>query len=244
MRLHYLTLFLAVAAVSPSMSLAQRSGAAGTSTTTAVAPPLSPAQRRANLLDPSRAFWKARAPDTVHAAVETSRGTFTIEVVRDWAPAGADRFYNLARSGYFDDSRFFRVIWGFVAQFGIAGDPVLARIWGSEKIRADSVRQQNVRGNVTFAQASPSTRTSNIFVNLRDNPNLDTLGFAPIGRVIEGMFVLDSLYSGYGEVPAAAPPMGNPTRLYGEGNRYLDKEFPLLDKIIRITLLPRPTGLR
>jgi cyclophilin family peptidyl-prolyl cis-trans isomerase len=203
----------------------------------AAAPPA--AQRRANLLDPARAFWRTRAPDTVRAEVETSRGPFTLEIVRAWAPAGVDRFYNLARAGYFDDSRFFRVISGFVAQFGIAGDPAIANLWGSRRLPADSVRTSNVRGTITYAQFKPTDRTTNLFVNLRDNVALDTLGFAPIGRVIQGMEVVDSLYSGYGEVIAAAAPIGNPKRLYGESNKYLDKEYPNLDRILRITILPR-----
>lgn len=204
------------------------------------------APQRALLLDPARAFWRTTAPDTFHARVETSRGEFTIEVIRAWAPNGADRFYNLARAGYFDDSRFFRVIYGFVAQFGIAGDPAVANLWGSRFIRADSVRASNVRGAVTYAQFKPTERTTNIFINLRDNTALDTLGFAPFGRVIAGMDVVDSLHSGYGEVPAADAPMGNPKRLYGESNRYLDEAFPKLDRIKRITAAtprsPAPPG--
>ena len=198
--------------------------------------PLTAAQRRALLLDPSRSFWKTHAPDTVTADVETSRGTFTIELVREWAPAGADRFYDLARAGYFDDSRFFRVIYGFVAQFGIAGNPAIASLWSRRHLPADPVREHNVRGAVTYAQFKPTDRTTNVFVNLRDNPSLDSLGFAPFGRVVKGMEVVDSLYAMYGEFPAAAAPMGNPKRLYAEANRYLDEKFPKLDRLVRVSI--------
>lgn len=200
--------------------------------------PVTAAQRRAVLLDPSRAFWKTRAPATVSLDVETSRGTITVELVREWAPSGVDRFYNLARAGYFDDSRFYRVIYGFIAQFGLARDPAIADLWRQRKIPADSVRQSNARGTISYAQFTPSSRTTNLFVNLRDNPELDTLGFAPIGRVIQGMEVADSLYADYGELPSSAAPVGNPKRLFGESNRYLDEAFPKLDRILKITVRP------
>ena len=194
------------------------------------------AQRRAVLLDPMNALWKGKAPEVFQAEVQTSKGIFTVEIVRQWAPAGADRFYNLARAGYFDDSRFYRVLPGFVAQFGIAGDPAIARLWGARTIPADSVREHNVRGSISYAQYKPTDRTTNLFVNLRDNPALDTLGFAPIGRVIAGLDVADSLFGGYGEMPASPPPMGDPKRLYGESNKYLDQQFPKLDRILKIVV--------
>lgn len=209
-----------------------------TARTSSAQAPLTPAQQRAVLLDPSRAFWATRAPATVTADVETSRGTVTIELTRAWAPAGVDRFYNLARAGYYDDSRFFRVIYGYVAQFGIAGDPAIAKAWSQRRIPADPVREHNVRGTITFAQFKPTDRTTNVFFNLRDNPELDTLRFAPFGRVVQGMEVVDSLYAFYGEFPAADAPLGDPKRLYGESNRYLDAKFPLLDRIVRITIRP------
>jgi peptidyl-prolyl cis-trans isomerase A (cyclophilin A) len=200
--------------------------------------PRTPAQRRALLLDPKRAFWAAHAPATFTADMETSRGTVTMEFVRAWAPVGVDHFYNLARAGYYDDSRFFRVLFGFVAQFGIAGEPAIANLWGQRTIAADSVRQSNVRGTLSFAQFKPTDRTTNVFINLRDNPNLDTLKFAPIGRVVAGMDVADSLYANYGELPSSDPPLGNPTRLYRESNRYLDERYPKLDRILKITIRP------
>ena len=202
----------------------------------------SPAQRRTVLLNPSRPSWSARAPATVTADVETSRGTFTLELIREWAPRGVDRFYNLARGGYYDDSRFYRVIAGFVAQFGIAGDPAVARAWSQRRLPADAVREHNVRGTISFAQFKPTDRATNVFINLRDNPVLDTLKFAPIGRVVSGMAVVDSLYSYYGEFPAADAPLGNPKRLARESNKYLDEKFPELDRVVRITIRPDTSG--
>ena len=208
-----------------------------------VAPaPTTPAQRRALLLAPTRAFWSTRAPDTVTADIETSRGVITIELLRAWAPHGVDRFYNLARAGYFDDSRFYRVVYAFIAQFGIAGDPAIARLWSQRTLRADSVRAPNARGTITYAQYKPTDRTTNLFINLRDNPSLDSLGFAPIGRVVQGMEVADSLYSGYGEVTMAEPPIGDAKRLYRESNKYMDAEYPKLDRIVKIRIRSDSTG--
>lgn len=198
----------------------------------------SAAQRRALLLDPARPFWKTKAPDTVRADIETSRGTIGLELVRAWAPSGVDRFYNLARAGYYDDSRFYRVIAGFIAQFGIAGDPIVARTWIARKIPADTRMELNARGTISYAQNTPKDRSTNLFINLRDNQELDSLQFTPIGRVVQGLEVADSLYAYYGEFPAAAEPLGNPKRLYSESNKYLDEKFPLLDRIVRITVRP------
>lgn len=201
---------------------------------------LTVAQKRAALDNPASSFWKTHATDTVVADVETSKGSFTVEMIRAWAPAGVDRFYNLARAGYYDNSRFFRVVYRFVAQFGIAGNPAVASLWSGQRIAADSVRTSNLRGTIAFAQAKPTDRTTNLFVNLRDNANLDPMGFAPIGRVVQGMEVADSLYSGYGDIPSSEPPLGNPRRLFGESNKYLDAEFPKLDRLVKITIR-RPT---
>jgi peptidyl-prolyl cis-trans isomerase A (cyclophilin A) len=204
----------------------------------ASATPTSTAQRHALLLDPSHRFWKTRAPATVTADVETSRGTFTIELVREWAPAGVDRFYNLARAGYFDGSRFYRVVYGFVAQFGLAADPAVNRAWSRRTLPADPVREHNVRGTISYAQFKPTDRTTNVFVNLRDNPELDTLRFTPFARVVQGMEVVDSLTSMYGDFPSMDAPIGNPKRLYAETNRYLDEKFPKLDRLLKITIRP------
>lgn len=201
--------------------------------------PTTAAQRRALLLAPAAAYWKTRAPDTVTADIQTSRGTITVELLRAWAPNGVDRFYNLARAGYFDNSRFYRVVYAFVAQFGIAGDASIARLWSQQRIRSDSVRTPNARGTLTFAQSKPTDRTTNLFINLTDNPSLDSLGFAPIGRVVEGMEVADSLYYKYGETTMADPPIGDAKRLYRESNRYMDAEYPKLDRILKVTVRAR-----
>ena len=224
------------AAARPMLSQSKGRGAA------AAAVPQTAAQRRALLLDPTRAFWSTQAPATFTADMETSRGTVTIEFVRAWAPVGVDHFYNLARAGFFDDSRFFRVLYGFVAQFGIAGDPAVGRVWGNRTISADSARQQNVRGTLAYGQNKPSDRATNVFINLSDNPSLDTLRFAPIGRVVQGMEVADSLYAHYGEMPTSDPPIGNPKRLYAESNKFLDEKYPKLDRIVKITIRPDTSG--
>lgn len=226
---------LAAGVARPSFAQARAQASAASAPATA-------AQRRALLLAPARSFWSTRAPDTVTADIETSRGTITVELLRDWAPHGVDRFYNLARAGYFDDSRFYRVVYGFVAQFGIAGNPAIARLWSRQRLRADSVRTPNARGTLTYAQTKPTDRTTNLFINLAANPNLDTLGFAPIGRVVQGMEVADSLYAGYGEVTMAPPPIGDPTRLYRESNKYMDAEYPKLDRIVKITIRSSPAA--
>jgi len=185
---------------------------------------------------PSNAFWSTRAPGTVTADIQTSRGTITVELLRDWAPHGVDRFHNLARAGYFDDSRFYRVVYAFVAQFGIPGDAAIARLWSQQKLRPDSARTPNARGTIAYAQTKPTDRTTNLFINLADNRSLDSLGFTPIGRVVQGMEVADSLYYRYGETTMADPPFGDGKRLYRESNKYMDAEYPKLDRIVKVTI--------
>jgi len=169
-------------------------------------------------------------PDTFRVRFETSAGPFTVLVHRAWAPRGATRFYRLVEAGYFDGNRFFRVIPGFVVQFGISGDTARALAWRRRPIRDDRVTKSNTRGTLTFAAAGPDTRTSQIFINLTDNARLDGMGFAPFGEVVEGMATVDSLYSGYGDGPprGEGPEQG---RIFREGNAYLEKEFPKLDYI-------------
>ena len=161
-----------------------------------------------------------------------------IEVHRDWAPRGADRFYNLVRAGFFDDSRFFRVRAGFIAQFGIAGDPRIAQLWRSESIPDDPVRESNVRGSVAYAMTGPNARTTQLFINLVDNTKLDPQGFAPIGRVTRGMEIVDQLYSGYGENAGGGMRGGKQDKIFAQGNAGLDRDFPRLDKIIRVIVVP------
>lgn len=181
------------------------------------------------LMDPSK--LTAKAPDVFQARFETTKGPFVIEVHRDWAPLGADRFYNLVQNGYFDDVRFFRVISGFMAQFGINGNPALNSIWRNAEIPDDPVKQSNKRGTVSFATRGPNSRTTQLFINYSDgNAQLDRMGFAPFGKVTEGMEVVDALYAGYGEgAPGGLGPAQD--RAQSEGNRYLSAEFPKLDYI-------------
>ena len=188
-----------------------------------------------NLANP--AALTEQAPATYKAKFETSKGAFVIQVTRAWAPQGADRFYNLVKNGFFDNVRFFRVISGFMVQFGINGDPALSAKWRDANINDDRVTQSNKRGMVTFATAGPNTRTTQVFINFADNSNLDGMGFSPFGRVVSGMSVVDGLYAGYGE---GAPRGNGPDqgRLQSEGNAYLAKEFPRMDFVKKATIAP------
>jgi peptidyl-prolyl cis-trans isomerase A (cyclophilin A) len=185
------------------------------------------AMQQANLRNP--AALKEQAPATFKALFETSAGNFVIEVRRDWAPNGADRFYNLVKNGFYDGCRFFRVVSGFMAQFGINGDPSIQSFWRNANITDDPVKESNRRGYITFATAGPNTRTTQVFINFGDNSGLDGQGFAPFGRVVSGMNVVDKLYSGYGENP-------NQGSIQMQGNAYLEKEFPKLDYIKKATI--------
>jgi peptidyl-prolyl cis-trans isomerase A (cyclophilin A) len=188
-----------------------------------------------DLLDPSKAT--AKAPDSFKAKFTTTKGDFVIEVHRDWAPNGADRFYNLVRMGFYDDTRFFRVIEGFMAQFGISGDPAVAMKWQERGIPDDPIKQSNKPGFVTFAQrGAPNTRSTQVFINFGDNSRLDG-SFAPFGRIVQGMEVADSIYKGYGEGSpmGAGPDQG---RIQSQGNAYLDAKFPKLDGVKRAEIVP------
>jgi len=164
------------------------------------------------------------APDSFLVALTTSRGPVAVLVHRSWAPHGADRFYALVRGGFYDGARFFRVVRGFVVQFGLPADAQLGRSWSSQLIPDDPVRHPNRRGTVAFASAGPNTRTTQLFVNLADNVRLDALGFAPIGQVVEGFAVVDGLYGQYGERPSQ-----DSIRMQGEP--YLTRAYPNLDRI-------------
>jgi peptidyl-prolyl cis-trans isomerase A (cyclophilin A) len=183
------------------------------------------------LLDLSDAAWKEKAPDTFKAKFSTSKGDFTILVERAWSPLGADRFYCLVKNGYYDDVRFFRVVEGFMAQFGIHGNPEVNKVWREASIKDDPVVKSNLRGWVTYAMRGPNTRTTQLFINYADkNKMLDGQGFSPFGQVVEGMEVVDKLYSGYGEgAPRGSGP--NQMRIQSEGNAYLSKEFKDLDYV-------------
>jgi peptidyl-prolyl cis-trans isomerase A (cyclophilin A) len=177
------------------------------------------------------------APATYKVKFDTSKGSFVVEVHRDWAPNGADRFYNLVKSGFYNDTRFFRVISGFMVQFGINGDPKLSQVWRDANIKDDPVKASNKRGYITFATAGPDTRTTQVFINFGNNAGLDDQGFAPFGQVISGMEVVDALYAVYGE---GAPRGDGPDQglLQSQGNAYLKKDFPRLDYIKTATIEP------
>ncbi|MGC4082711.1 MAG: peptidylprolyl isomerase [Vicinamibacterales bacterium] len=178
-----------------------------------------------------------KAPATYKAKLDTSKGAITITVHRDWAPNGADRFYNLVKAGFYDDVRFFRVIPNFMAQFGIHGNPSVMAAWRPATLKDDPVKQSNLRGFVTFATAGPNTRTTQLFINFKDNSSLDRQGFAPFGEVTSGMDIVDKIYDGYGE---GAPRGKGPEqgRIQNEGNAYLTKDFPRMDYIKTATIVP------
>ena len=188
--------------------------------------------RERPLLTPATAFWQQRAPDQFRVRVRTTQGPFVLAITRAWAPIGADHFYNLVRAGYYDDSRFSRVLPQFIAQFGLAGDPRVTAVWKDRPIPDDPVRTSNVRGTIAYAMTGPNTRTTQLYISLRDNARLDAQGFAPIGRVVEGMDVVDRLYDGYGESSGGGVRAGRQQKVIAEGNKYLDREFPKLDRLL------------
>jgi peptidyl-prolyl cis-trans isomerase A (cyclophilin A) len=175
-------------------------------------------------------------PDIFHVKLDTSKGMVDIEVHRDWAPAGAARFYQLVKTGFYDDARFFRVVRGFVVQFGINGDPRVNSIWANAMLPDDPVKQHNVTGTVSYAMRGRNTRNTQLFINLADNrKSLDSQGFAPIGKVVDGMPVVLDLYGFYGDMP----PRGqgpDPNRIQQQGNDYLESHFPRLDFIKKATV--------
>lgn len=178
-------------------------------------------------------FTPGVVPDSFVARLTTTKGEVDIIVRRDWAPNGAAQFYEAVATGYYDGARFFRTIRGFVSQFGLAADTAVTARWRTRTIPDDPVTQTNRRGTLVFASGGPNTRTTQMFVNLRDNPRLDGLGFPPIGEVISGLDAVDSLYTGYGD-GANAPSQERITR---EGEAYLAANFPLLDRIVRATVI-------
>ena len=173
-----------------------------------------------------------QAPETFRARFETSQGPFVIEVQREWAPLGADRFYTLVKSGFYDGVRFFRVLNGFMAQFGLSGDPTVQSAWASANLMDEPPKQSNLRGFVTFAkESSPNTRYTMVFINYKDNSYLDADGFAPFGQVVVGMDVVDKLYGGYGRTNVP-----DQRRIKSEGNAYLTADYPRLDFIKTATI--------
>jgi peptidyl-prolyl cis-trans isomerase A (cyclophilin A) len=186
-----------------------------------------------NLTNP--AALTETAPATYKARLDTSKGAVVIDVRREWAPVGADRFFNLVKNGFYDDNRFFRVISGFMVQFGINGDPKVSAPWRAARIKDDPVKQSNKRGFISFATSGADSRTTQVFINFGDNSRLDGSGFSAFGQVTTGMNVVDTLFSGYGE---GAPQGRGPDqgRIQMEGNAYLAKDFPNLDFVRKATI--------
>lgn len=188
------------------------------------------------LLNPEHNFWKEAAPAVFKARIQTTKGDFVIEAHRDWAPIGVERFYNLVRAGFFDDSRFYRIRAGFIAQFGLPGNPKITQVWNDRAMPDDPVKQSNKRGFIAYAMTGPETRTTQLYISTVDNSRLDAQGFAPIGRVVEGMAVVDSLYSGYGENAGGGMRGGKQNNILQYGNIHLDGEFPKLDRLEKALL--------
>ena len=191
---------------------------------------------RRRLLDPDDPAWDTAAPEQYRVRFETSKGDFVVAVHRAWAPIGADRFYNLVRFGFYDDTRVYRVRAGRFVQFGLSGDPAINAVWYARTMPDDPVARTNARGTVFYAMRGPDDRTTQIVINLRDNPEYDEQGFAPFGTVVEGMDVVDSFYAQYGESAGGGMRAGNQGHIVNEGNAHLDADFPLLDKIFRTVI--------
>jgi len=195
-----------------------------TSKTGAAAP-----ARSSALLNP--AALHAKAPDMYKVLFTTTKGDFTVDVHRDWAPLGADRFYNLVKNGFFTNSAFFRVVPGFIVQFGLGPNPEVNKVWEMAAIKDDPVKNSNKRGTLVFATAGPNTRTTQLFINFRDNAGLDGQGFAAFGEVSQGMEVVDMITSMYGERPDQG-------QIRDQGDAYIMKNFPMIDKIKTAKVLP------
>ena len=222
--------FLPVLALSATLvSSISLSGQATSSHPRTAAHRSSSAAARPSLLNP--ASLTAKAPAEFKVAFTTSAGNFIVQVHRDWAPLGADRFYNLVRRGFFTNASFFRVVPGFVVQFGLNADPAVNKVWEQAKIQDDPVKQSNKRGTLVFATAGPNTRTTQLFINFADNGRLDGMGFAPFAEVADGMDTVDKIYSGYGEQP-------NQGLITAQGDAYIAKNFPKIDKIKLARVVP------
>lgn len=180
---------------------------------------------------------KVIVPEVYRVKFETSKGDLTVEATRAWAPRGVDRFHELVRMRYFDESRFFRVLAGFIAQFGVHRDFDVHGKWREYFILDDPPREKNLRGTLAFAQSGPNTRATEIFINLKDNPDLDEQRFVPFARIVEGIEVIGQLYSGYGEMRPVGKEI-DPGRVEGEANEYLVPRFPKLDYIVRARFVP------
>ncbi len=195
--------------------------------------PATAAPNKEKLMNPAALVDKA--PATFKVRFETTQGNFVLEVNRAWAPLGADRFYNLVKNGFYDGVKFFRVVREprpFMVQFGIHGDPEISKAWMNARIKDDPVMESNKKGTITYAMAGPHTRTTQVFINYADNSFLDSQGFSPFGRVVEGMDVVEKLYTGYGEQTTSLQ-----GQIYSQGNAFLDQKFPKLDGIRKAALV-------
>jgi cyclophilin family peptidyl-prolyl cis-trans isomerase len=221
---------------------AASSGATPRPRTSAPANGASNASGRALLLDPANAEWTRSAPPVSHLRFETTKGVFVLELVREWGRIGADRLYNLARLGYYDDTRFHRVRSGYIVQWGLHGDSAVNAAWKGRFLRDDPPRSQNRRGTFAFSYEGPGrehTRNTQVYVNLADNSRNDAEPFTVLGTVVEGMAVLDGLYSGYGEDSGSGVRQGMQGPLERGGNAYMDRMYPRLDRIVRVTVTAR-----
>jgi peptidyl-prolyl cis-trans isomerase A (cyclophilin A) len=230
--------FLSLICATPAALTAQTNSAAPKSTTPKPAPTPRPRTTTKMTTDPALlkpATLTAKAPDVYEVKLVTTKGDIIIQVTRAWAPIGSDRFYNLVRHGFFTNAAFFRIVPGFVVQFGLSPDPAVNRAWKNANIKDDPVTQSNRSGYLTFATAGPNTRTTQLFINLGNNAPLDRQGFAPFGQVTSGLDVVQKLYSGYGE----RPDQGSIT---DQGNAYLEKNFPNIDRIISATITSPATA--
>ena len=215
-------------------------GACGGEPKEEAAPPQASAQAEQAALDAASPLLTPReltdtAPDMYKVRFETSVGAIVVQVNRAWAPNGADRFYNLVKNGYYDDTRFYRVVEGFMAQFGLKGDPRIDQAWRDVTFPDDPSTESNARGRITFAHAGPNTRTTQVFFNFKDNTHLDASGFTPFGEVVEGLDVMDKIYAGYGELPPAGKGPDY-AKAWVQGNAYLDAGFPEMTKILSAKL--------
>jgi peptidyl-prolyl cis-trans isomerase A (cyclophilin A) len=226
------SIFLCALSVFLAASLAH----ADDSTKPASKPDETKAAASADLTQPSKLTEKA--PDSFKVKFDTTKGTFTVEVTRSLSPNGADRFYNLVKAGYFKDIAFFRVVPGFMVQFGMSGDPKITSAWRDATIPDDPVKGSNTRGTITFAMGGPNTRTTQLFINFANNARLDGMGFPPFGKVIDGMNVVDKINGQYGDMPQQGGNGPNPAYIATQGNDYLKKNFPNLDYIKSAAIVP------
>ncbi len=209
----------------------------------AKAPAKSPAPAvNPRLMHPELA--KAKAPDLYRVKFTTSKGDFTVEVHRDWAPLGADRFFNLVKAGYFAGNGFYRMVPNVLVQFGINPNPAATKAWATASIKDDPVIQHNVPGTIVFATSGPNARTNHVFINLQDNSGqLDALGFEPIGTITEGLDIVKGLYGGYGEMSEQGGAGPSQKAYTDQGKAYLEKSFPLVDRIVSAAVIfPEPAA--